>query len=240
MRSTIIRWINALLRPAGAELRPVGQPTPATQLLKALQHFEIDTVLDVGANAGQFAGKIRQAGFEGRLISFEPLATAHQALEIAARRDPHWIVHPRGALGDHDGETTINVAGNSLSSSILEMSPAHSDAAQDSAYIGTESVAIQKLDSIAGQYLSVQNRAFLKVDTQGFESQVLDGAQATLPGIQGVLLETSMIELYQGQQLWREMIERMQGLGFTVWSIERGFSDPRTGRTLQCDLTFFR
>jgi len=213
---------------------------PAFQLLKALNQFDIDLVLDVGANVGQFASELRSVGYKGNLVSFEPLSTAHTALSEAARRDPKWRVHPRGAIGDYDGEIEINIAGNSVSSSVLSMTEAHFLACVGSAYVGTEKVPIFKLDSVASEYLVKSSQLFIKIDVQGYEWQVLDGARETLPRVQGVLCELSLVPLYEGQCLWMDILKRLENEGFTLWSILKGFTDPRDGRTLQIDAIFFR
>jgi len=171
---------------------------PAFQLLKALNRFGVDLVLDVGANVGQFASELRSVGYKGNLVSFEPLSAAHNALTVAARRDSMWQVHPRCAIGDYDGEIEINIAGNSVSSSVLPMMESHSSAAEGSAYVGVESVPLRRLDSVAPEYLAKSCWPFLKIDTQGFEWQVLDGARETLPHVQGVHCELSLIPLYEG------------------------------------------
>ena len=80
----------------------------------------------------------------------------------------------------------------------------------------------------------------MKIDTQGFEWQVLNGAQNVLPGIHGILLELSLIPLYEGQHLWQEMIVRLEQEGFTFWALQPGFVDPHNGRTLQVDGIFYR
>jgi FkbM family methyltransferase len=241
MMRSLKRLVKQFFRIFGIEVRrtQTSNHFPNT-LVRALRHFEIDTVFDVGANVGQFASGLRQAGFKGRIVSFEPLSEAHAKLCERAKRDPHWIVHPRGALGDRDGMATINVAGNSVSSSVLDMKESHSSAAQDSDYVGCEAAAIHTLDSVADQYLEEGSKVFLKIDTQGFEWQVLDGTLKTMPRIHGILLEVSLVELYTGQRLWKDMIERLEVEGFTVWSVDRGFTDPRDGRTLQLDIGFFR
>jgi hypothetical protein len=120
------------------------------------------------------------------------------------------------------------------------MMESHSSAAEDSAYVGVERVPIFKLDSVAPKYLEKSRCPFLKIDTQGFEWQVLDGARETLPRVRGVLCELSLVPLYEGQRLWMDMIQRLEAEGFTLWSIQKGFPDPRDGRTLQVDATFFR
>jgi FkbM family methyltransferase len=84
--------------------------------------------------------------------------------------------YPRCALGDHNGEVEINIAGNSEISSILPMLESHRSAAPESAYQGKEIVLIQTLDAVAGEYLKDARAHFLTIDTQGFEWQVLDGA----------------------------------------------------------------
>ena len=211
----------------------------ARQLQKGFDAFGIDLVFDVGANTGQFAREIRDGGFKGRIVSFEPLTTAHRELARAAARDASWTVHERCALGDREGSVALNVAGNSVSSSILEMAAAHATAAPESAYVGHEQTALVTLDSVAHQYLGGTQRPFLKIDTQGFEWQVLTGAEQTLPSIRGVLCELSLVVLYEGQHLWRDMIDRLEAAGFTLWGLQPGFMDRR-GRNLQSDAIFFR
>jgi len=211
----------------------------ARQLLRGFDAFGIDLVFDVGANTGQFAREIRDTGFKGRIVSFEPLSTAHRELTAAAESDPLWSVHERCAIGDRDGSVVLNIAGNSVSSSILDMAAAHAAAAPGSVYVGQEETVLAKLDSVAHTYLGSSRRPFLKIDTQGFEWQVLTGAERTLPSIHGVLCELSLVVLYEGQHLWREMIERLEAAGFILWGLQPGFMDQR-GRNLQCDAIFFR
>ncbi|EED36447.1 conserved hypothetical protein [Luminiphilus syltensis NOR5-1B] len=83
-----------------------------------MNQVRIDTVFDIGVNIGQFAQELRSVGFFGKIISFDPLTTAHAQLTIAAARDQEWLVYPRSAVGNEDGEIEINIAGNSVSSSV--------------------------------------------------------------------------------------------------------------------------
>lgn len=213
---------------------------PSRQLLTVLNHVQADVVFDIGANIGQFAQELRSVGFLGEIISFEPLTSAHAILSSAAQADSKWRIHPRTAVGDQDGEIEINIAGNSVSSSVLPMLEAHSSAAMGSAYVASERTPLSRLDSVAPTYLSANARPFIKIDTQGFESQVLDGAVETLELTQGVLLELSLVPLYEGQTLWMEMIQRMADQGFTLWVIQKGFTDPLTERSLQIEGIFLR
>jgi len=232
--------IRALLDSIGVRRRKTAANRGVRQLLRGLERFEVDVVLDVGANVGQFAREIRAFGFAGRIVSFEPLADAHRRLCEAAAGDGAWQVHPRCAIGDRDGEVTINVSANSVSSSLLPITGAHVGAAGASAYVGRETVPLLRLDAMAAAYLAAARNPFLKIDTQGFEWQVLDGAQGSLPRLRGVLCELSLVELYEGQHLWLEVIDRLGSAGFTLWNLQPGFADPRDGRTLQIDAVFFR
>ncbi len=213
---------------------------PAFQILLGLQKFHIDLVFDVGANTGQFAQQLRTVGYSGRILSFEPLSDAYAKLIENSARDPKWEVHDRCAIGDNEGEISINIAGNSLSSSILPMLKAHSSADVVSAYVGSEIVALRRLDSVALDYVGDSTNFFVKIDTQGFEWQVLEGGLSTLKRARGVLLELSLVPLYEGQRLWRDLVNRLESEGFILWALQKGFTDPRDGRTLQADAIFFR
>jgi FkbM family methyltransferase len=210
------------------------------RLVRMLNANHVDLVLDVGANTGGYATLIREAGYTARILSFEPLSSAHSRLVVEAASDPNWSIAPRMALGAHDGEATINIAGNSASSSILHMTDGHRGAAPESAYVGSEAVDVRRLDGIDHPFLIEASSPFLKIDTQGYESQVLKGAAGMLPMLRGVQLELSLRHLYEGQSLWRDVISSLENSGLELWAIVPGFFDPKTGRMLQCDGIFFR
>jgi len=205
-----------------------------------LNQHRIDTVLDVGANEGQYALSLRELGFSGRIISFEPLGTAHQRLQRTAVKDASWIIAPRTAIGNQEGEIELNLASNGASSSILSMLEAHQRAAPDVGYIGTEIVPISRLDRVAQEFLSEARNVFLKVDTQGFELQVLQGAAELISRVAGAQLELSLVPLYEGQALFSELLDWMVKEGFSVWGILPGLTDSSSGRLLQTDVVFFR
>ena len=97
------------------------------------------------------------------------------------------IVHEQAALGDHNGFVDINISKNSVSSSILPMLSSHFEAENNSVYIGREKTPIITLDSVAKKYLTQSSNCFIKIDTQGYEWQVLDGAINTLKNSKGIL-----------------------------------------------------
>lgn len=210
------------------------------RLIASLRAFDIDLVIDVGANEGQFARGLRAGGYSGQIVSIEPMSAAHRRLTRAGKGDAAWHVHSRCALGASAGEIELNIAGNSVSSSVLPMLATHCRAAPDSAYQGKESVPLTTLDLIAPSYFECAQAPFLKIDTQGYEWEVLDGAKGILPSVCGIQMELSLMPLYEGQHLWRESIARLEAEGFFLWALEPVFVDPSNGRTLQMDALFFR
>ncbi len=234
-------WIRRMAQRFGLDVRRYRpEMTESGRLAAMLAHHGVNLVLDVGANVGQFASSLRCFGYRGRMLSFEPLAEAHAQLLIAARGDPDWEVAPRVAIGEQQGEIEIHVSGNSVSSSILEMLDTHANSAPDSPYVARERVRISTLDGIVGSALGSGVVPFLKIDTQGYEDKVLNGARETLGKVRGVQLELSFVPLYDGQQLFVPLMERLCALGFCVWTIQPGFCDPASGRMLQVDAILFR
>lgn len=239
--STIKNIIQKIMHKSGYEVRryfPAN--SPATQIVSALKFANADILFDIGANEGQFAREIREHGYRGRIVSFEPLSSVRKRLLSYVSQDHSWEVHDQSAIGDRDGEIEINISSNSVSSSVLPMLELHSDAAKASAYIDSETVPIVMLDTVAVRYLSQESKLFIKVDTQGFEWQVLDGADETLRQTQGLLCELSLVPLYDGQRLWRDIVDRLDAEGFMLWALQSVFSDPKTGQILQMDGIFLR
>jgi FkbM family methyltransferase len=177
-------------------------------------------------------------GYRGKIVSFEPLTTAHASLTRNASRDDLWRIAERTALGAENGMIDMHVSGNSVSSSVLNMLQSHSNAAPASAYVKSESAPIKKLDDLS--VITSSDRTLLKIDVQGFESEVLRGAEDTLELCHAVILEMSLIPLYEGQAsalwLWNYLVDK----GFEPWSLEPGFRNPSSQRMLQCDGYFIR
>jgi FkbM family methyltransferase len=208
--------------------------------IAALSAHKVNLVFDVGANRGQFGQSLRDLGYKGRLVSFEPLSTAWNELVETSRTDPLRSVAPRVAIGGEDGETEIHIAANSKSSSILNMLDAHLKAAPESAYVQSEQTPLRRLDTVGPEYVHADSILFIKIDTQGFEAQVLKGAPNLLQRAVGLHMELSFVPLYEGQPIYDEMIDQVKALGFEMWSITPGFTDPQSGRMLQADAAFFR
>lgn len=241
MFNSVKQGIKQTLNALGIEVHHFHPGTsPLAQQIAALRAFGIDLVIDIGANDGQFAKELRAGGYTGRIVSFEPLTTAHHRLLKASNNDSAWQVHSRCAVGDRLGEIELNISSNSVSSSVLPMLTAHSNAAPESTYLGSEIAPLTTVDEAVLPYFEGAKAPFLKIDTQGYEWHVLDGALASLPKVRGIQMELSLLPLYEGQRLWQESIERLETAGFVLWALQPAFVDPANGRTLQWDGLFFR
>ena len=233
--------VKKFLRRAGFELHRFSVEQSETgRFIRMLKYHNVNLIFDVGANTGQFGLLLRDFGFDDEIVSFEPLSDARTRLLKNSKNDPFWKVAPQAAIGEQNGEIEIQIAGNSQSSSVLNMLDAHINAAPDSRYVGKEKVALRKLDSIASSYMSANSRVFLKIDTQGYEEYVLNGAKKLMNQVIGLQLELSLLPLYEGQCLFDEMIKKLEKEGFEIWGISTVFSDPNTAKLLQVDVTFYR
>jgi FkbM family methyltransferase len=213
---------------------------PLARRKQLFEFYGIDVVLDVGANTGQFAQQIRNdIGYSKKIVSFEPLSSAFELLKANAERDPEWDIF-NFALGDAEAKQEINIAGNSYSSSLLNMLPSHLKAAPESKYVGSEVIEIKTLDSIFDDVCQRDKNIYLKIDTQGFESKVIKGAERSLAYINTVQLEMSLVPLYQGELMFNEMYSLMSEKGYSLVSIESGFSDQVSRQLLQVDGIFHR
>jgi FkbM family methyltransferase len=236
--TSLRRTVQRALRGVGVDLHRYP-PREDRRLAAFLRDEGIDLVLDVGANAGQYAQRLRQIGYQGRIESFEPLSDAYARVQLCAATDANWRAHHL-ALGDRDGTAEINVSANSWSSSLLQVNLRHTRSAPDSVYIGTESVSVAQLDSIWDTHVPERVRVFLKLDVQGFEMHVLRGAVRHLSQIAGIQAELSFVELYDGDAPWLDVASYLDAQGFTLVALEPGFFDHESGHLLQADAIFLR
>ena len=237
---SILHLVWRVANVAGVEVTRLRDSHPGCRRVQLLEHHDVTLVWDVGANDGGYARELRRFGYCGRIVSFEPVHSAYRMMKQRAAPDSLWTTLPY-ALGAERTEATINLAGNrGASSSLLPMLERHRTAAPDANYVGTQSVQVNRLDAVWQQFASSTDRMFLKMDVQGFECEVLDGAAGMLRMCIGLQLELSFVPLYDGGLNYRNALEFAASRGFVVMSLEPGFTDQRTGQMLQADAVFFK
>jgi FkbM family methyltransferase len=230
--------LRQLARRAGYEVRqytPLRSFTAAREEL--LRRGGVDVVLDVGANAGQYGSMLRELGYGGRIVSLEPVAEAFAELERCARTDGNWDA-VCVAASDRDGEIALNVTADSRSSSVLERNDRFADRS-GWAPKETRRVPARRLDGLADELLRPQERAYLKLDIQGYERHVLDGAGDALGRFEGIEIELSVTALYEGQPPLAEMLPLLAERGFRPVCMEPILLDD-AGLLMELDGLFAR
>ena len=194
-------------------------PNLPSHLRNLFRHHQIDVVLDVGANHGQFASLIREIGYQGDIYSFEPVRETYRKLSERAAQDPRWHVFNTG-LGDTPCQQTIHLSKSSDLCSILAPNncgkaffPAIE--AQES-----ESITIDTVDEfLVREKIPDQARIFLKMDTQGYDMMVFAGAKNSFNRIVAMLTELSFIPIYEGSTSYIESLATFEKSGFHVSGI---------------------
>jgi len=207
-------------------------------IVRTLIHFDINILLDVGANTGQFAEKIIIYGYKKKIISFEPMLKAHKELNLKSKKYKNWEIYERTGIGEKKGVKILNISKNSVSSSILEINKKHLIDEPNARIISKEKINVVPLNNILKKNFNKKHKIFLKIDAQGFEKKIIKGASKVLNKIKFIMLETSITPMYKREDNYIKIIEFMKKKGFYVWAIERGFSNKKTGRVNQLDIIF--
>jgi FkbM family methyltransferase len=207
--------------------------------IKFLNDQNISLVLDVGANEGQYGTSLRRLGYDGRIISFEPVKSVFQTLERVSQSDLNWMAR-NAALGDFDGYAEINISDFSQVSSILSAT----GLAGTNYWKGQtqEKITVQRLDTLKDEVELSRHRIWLKIDTQGFEEKVLLGAKNALEvgNILFLEVELSIRQFYGEEKLFPEMLEYILSLGFELISMCPVHVDAARGYVLQYDCIFIK
>lgn len=220
-------------------LRQKGRCIERYPLAQYLRDFSIDCYLDVGANSGQTGKELRTLGYRGRIISFEPQSSAYSQLETSAAGDEHWNTYRHG-LGDRDETLTLNISGLNASSSFRQLTQEAVQALPQLSYIETEQVVSKRLDNIIDSICQEDDCIFLKIDTQGYEMQVLEGASGCLDRIKGLQIELSIVAQYQNEILIEDMIRLVRSYGFVPYWLLPGHRNYNTMQLYQVDMIAFR
>lgn len=212
------------------------------KVAELLAFHRIDVVFDIGANVGQYAKRLRAAGFTGKIVSFEPLSQNHAVLMSLSAEDPKWQIAPRTAVGDENGEITMNISEHHDMSSALALETAALTALPKSRVAATETAPLRRLDDMISDFCAAGENLFVKVDTQGYEMNVLEGAISSLRArrIAGWQLELSLLPLYGGEKTFEEISVWLKSNGYEAHYIIPGYFSKKLNRQLQIDGVFFK
>jgi FkbM family methyltransferase len=235
--------LNEMKSRARSLLQRHGILVTRYPLQDCLQYICPTTILDVGANVGQYGLELRSLGFRGRIHSFEPFLPAFNSLqEVAAQSRPlnAWHCHHFG-LGEKEGEAAMNVSSESVFNSLRE--PLPQSAALHSGIVAnkTVSVKIRTLDSVWQELNLSEERVFLKIDTQGYELPILQGGGSALERISAIQLEVSLTPLYKDQPCIEEVVPFLRKRGFLIYGLwPTGIRVRKQNRLIEADFIFIK
>ena len=222
LKSIIVRAAAGAARSRGYELIPrwrLGVQPLAEHLRQVFDHYQIDCVFDVGGNLGQFHDFVRnEVGFQGTIISFEPVQKYIDHLQARAASDPKWFIEGC-ALGAEEKSDVINVTKSPGLNSFLPTNVSNlKDFWHEDSISGRETVQIMRLDSVFDRLLAEHgfSRPYLKIDTQGFDMEVVRGAGNYLDRFYAMQTEASVLPIYKGQPRYPEVISSLTQLGFDL------------------------
>jgi FkbM family methyltransferase len=200
-----------------------------------LKTLDFATVVDIGANRGQFALVARRCFPNARIFAYEPLAGPAERFRVAMRHDP-LVTLQQVAIGPATGAAIMHVAAEDDSSSLLPITPL-----QQSLFAGTNEVATEeiKVECLACRLKpeDLQPPALLKIDVQGYELPVLQGCATLLNRFSHVYAECSFVELYAGQALAPDVIAYLREHDFDLRGVYNTYHDSQ-GKAIQADMLF--
>ena len=200
------------------------------KLAETFRGREPRTLLDAGASHGEFSAAAGIA-FPGlRIHAFEPLPDVFEDLRFVLARFPGATAHPV-ALGDAEGEASLYRSENAGSSSLLPIREEHERAFPGTGTVGRETVRVATLDRMVEEHgLELAPPVLLKIDVQGFEDRVLRGAERTLERTDLLIVEMSLVPLFQGQPLAGEVTAAIEAAGFRSEGRFAEIASPWTAR----------
>jgi len=242
LRTHLLVDTEAVRRDMRAHQMALGKYLAEEHIPWILRALKINCVLDVGANVGQFGQRLRSAGYEGRIVSFEPLPHAAERLRRTAAGDPDWHV-VECALGDTEREAEMTVAeGLGVTSSLLEASEFGKSWSSNLQGTRRQPVQIRRLDQLFDDAVAGLDspRVYLKMDTQGYDLQTFAGAGERIRDVLGMQSEVASVPIYEGMARLPEQISAYEAAGFENTGMFPVTRDRKTLRVIEFDVVMVR
>lgn len=213
---------------------------PEGKVVLTMNDRAIDTVIDIGANLGQTHDNLRRWGFKGQIISVEPLPSLQENLQEKAAKDSLWTVLPPLALGESNKNIEINVSESSDMSSILETSDELIKALPKAKKVEQATIPMKTLDTLYEELQLEGKNVFIKMDTQGYEMNILQHGVDALKKAKGLRIEMSLFEIYKGEALMTDVMVFLKDKGYSPFMVWETFFSRKLNRQLQADGVFYK
>jgi FkbM family methyltransferase len=241
LKERLMKWSRARLQEHDVFLLRYSQSNYlAPHLKRILKAFDIEVAIDVGANKGQTVRELRKLGFTGRIVSFEPTPELYRELKRTLAQDPKWTGHQL-ALGASPGRLTLHRYREESLNSFLTPTAFGAQRFRPMAEspIGEVTVPVERLDDVWSEMIPA-GRTLLKIDTQGFDLEVLRGASKHIAGVAAVLTEVPVNPIYKGMPTMNEVFQTMETLGFQLSGLFPVTRDRKLVRMIEANCMFIR
>ena len=205
-----------------------------------LEKYRVNCVVDVGANRGQYARRLRRAGYRGRIASFEPVPDVFERLRDAAGEDPNWTVYPY-ALGREDTTTSMHVVPGTLSS-VLPPTDFGAERYEQLRAPTSHDVPVRRLDGLLEEVTAglANPRLYLKLDTQGYDVEVFRGVGDHIRDFVGMQSELALMRIYEAMPRLPDALQVYEASGFEVTALYPVSRESATARVLEFDCVMVR
>jgi len=198
---------------------------------------KIDLIIDVGAHRGEFAFNILNENFQGKIISFEPQSQIYKALLKNSIKFNNWHVHERCGIGKTNKNLILNIMNETTCSSFFVPTKNLLSIDPNAKIIKKEKTKIFSLNNLFSKNYKIKKKTFLKIDTQGYDRFVIDGASKILKKILYVQMELAIEPLYKNETKYERMIQYMEKRGFIIWNLG-GVIENLEGKSMSFDIIF--
>ena len=212
----------------------------AFDLVKTINFYEINLVIDIGASTGEYAKMLRRFGYDKYIFSVEPVSKSFKILNENCSSDKKWSSKQYIISKQNKNKIKINVSKDFDNSSILNSTELHLKNHKGAEFFYTEEIDSKSLDQLLNEDIDIQKNMMLKIDTQGTESDILESGDASLDKFKLIQVELSIQKLYSNQKLWTEVVQFMKEKGFDVWNIIPGYKQKDKGQLYQFDAIFYK
>ena len=233
------KYIHRFTRGLGFDFYALKDKSDGELLrLRWLKEMNIQTILDIGANEGQFALMIRKLLPKAKIYSFEPIPDCFAKLKMNFKTDSNFEAF-NVACGDEGAVIEMNINKFSPSSSFLEIDELHVQNFRHTANSVKQQIPVKTLDGLSAE-LNLVKPYMIKIDTQGYEDKVIKGGSTLISGAAVVFVELSYRPLYKGQSLFDDIYNKMLHLGFEYHGNTEELLSPVNGSVLQSDGIFIK
>lgn len=237
MLKRIGRPLNKLLHSFGYNLAASHTIIPKIPGGNWAERLNIQTIIDIGSNEGQFIKEVETILPGRKIYAFEPIPDCFNRMK--ANTSSSNVTAFNVGLSDMDGTTEINVSSNLVSSSILEMEELHKVSYPESQYIKKQTITLKRLDTVLRE-IELKENVLIKIDVQGYEEKVIKGGEKIFSKAAALIIETAFEPFYEGQWLFDDLHAHLSGCGFKFMGFADQVTSKKTGIPIYADAIFIK